>query len=275
MRVAQYCIHDSYPFKKDTVFELRPFTILEGDNLTGKTAMVEMLRRFFYNNADDNDYVRFVDSDEKIYADKTTADDRQIEWSALPMHSVSTDPYDYVVDDDDKLLGMMAEYFNPFVRHSSAFRDMCWKTSDNKSSRSLRNMLQKIGVILRNDRYVRQVIYIDKPEQFLSSPNVAMLTSVLMKIASEGKIEFIIETHSQTVLDRARIEIREGRELLDYNDLSFIHFAESSKGVTEVSNISFDKMANMQGVPTGYHDWDYYECKRLMGFSDDENGEES
>ena len=267
MRIAQYCIHDNYPFAKDSTFELRPFTILEGDNLTGKTAMVDMLNRFTHSNANPDDYVRLVDSDDKIYADKTTADDRQINWSALPLHSVSTDPYDYVIDDDNKLIDMMSEYYNPFVGHSSVFRDACWKTSNNKSSRSLRNMLQKIGKILSNNRYARQTIYIDKPEQYLSSPNVAMLTSTLMKIASECEIDFIIETHSQVVLDRTRIEIREGGNLLDHNDLSFIHFAESPKGVTEVSNISFDKMANMTGMPTDYHRWNYHEYRRLMAFT--------
>ena len=269
MRIAQYSIHDRFPFAKDTVFELRPFTILEGDNLTGKTAMVEMLRRFAYGNADPDDYVRLVDSDEKIYADKTTADDRRINWSALPIHSVFTDPYNHVIDDNQALIDMMEKYFDTYLGYSSVFRDMCWKTSDNKTSRYLRNVIANVGRILADERHVRQTIYIDKPEQFLSTRNVALLTSVLMKIVYEGKIDFIIETHSQSVLDRARIEVREDRNLLDHKDLSFIYFQESKKGVTEVSNISFDKMANMTGSPTDYHQWRYDEYKRLIGHTCD------
>ena len=270
MRVAQYSIHDSFPFKIDTVFEIRPFTILEGDNITGKSAMVEMLTRFFHRNADDEDYVRLVDSDEKIYADKTTADDIRINWSAMPLHTVGTDPYDGVVDDNNVLANLLAKYTNSMGCISKAFSDSEWRTSYSSCARSLRNMLFKVARIWKDDKYVWQMIHIDKPERYLSERNVALLTTVLMQIASEGKVGFIIETHSQAVIDRARIEIREGRGVLDHKDLSLIHFAHSDKTIlSDVSNISFDKMSNMRGTPDGYHDWEWSEHKRLMGFIND------
>lgn len=75
---------------------------------------------------------------------------------------------------------------------------------------------------------------------------------------------FVIETHSDAMIDRARIDIRQGR--ISYKDVSLIYFESNRSHEVRVHNISFDKMANLINVPEGYRDFFLKETDRLMGF---------
>ncbi|MYI92935.1 hypothetical protein F4083_01210 [Candidatus Poribacteria bacterium] len=86
-----------------------------------------------------------------------------------------------------------------------------------------------------------------------------------MKLANQGKQSFIIETHSDYLIDRARIEIRKGT--IKPEDVSLIYF-ESKGNIVNVHNIGFDKMANMMGVPKHFRKFFIIESKRLMGFKE-------
>ena len=80
-----------------------------------------------------------------------------------------------------------------------------------------------------------------------------------------GNRAFIVETHSDYMIDRARIEIRKGN--IRPEDVSLIYF-EPKGNVVKVHNISFDKMGNMEGVPPHYREFFMTEYRRLMGFED-------
>ena len=87
----------------------------------------------------------------------------------------------------------------------------------------------------------------------------------MARLANKGTGLFIVETHSDYMLDRARIDIIRGNIPLE--DVSLIYF-EPKGNIVKVHNIGFDKMANMEGVPPHYRDFFLKESKRLMGFED-------
>ena len=106
---------------------------------------------------------------------------------------------------------------------------------------------------------------LQQPEIHLHPRVQAELSSLLATIASQGKRSFIIETHSDYMIDRARIEIRRGA--IRPEDVSLIYLEPKGRAV-KVHNISFDNMANMNDVPTHYGEFFLKETNRLMGFED-------
>ena len=106
---------------------------------------------------------------------------------------------------------------------------------------------------------------LQQPEVHLHPRAQAELSSLLAALASQGRRSFIIETHSDYMIDRARIEIKKGN--IRPEDVSLIYLEPKGR-VVKVHNISFDKMANMEGVPPHYGEFFLKETNRLMGFRD-------
>ena len=106
---------------------------------------------------------------------------------------------------------------------------------------------------------------LQQPEVHLHPRAQAELSSLLVKLANKGNQSFIVETHSDYMIDRARIEIIRGN--IRPQDVSLIYF-EPKGNIVKVHNISFDKMANMAGVPSHYGKFFLKESKRLLGFKD-------
>ncbi len=106
---------------------------------------------------------------------------------------------------------------------------------------------------------------LQQPEVHLHPTAQAQLSSLLASSASHGDQSFIVETHSDYMIDRARIEIRKGT--ISPNDVSLIYLEPKGR-VVKVHNISFDKMGNMTGVPTHYRGFFMTEYRHLMGFED-------
>ena len=106
---------------------------------------------------------------------------------------------------------------------------------------------------------------LQQPEIHLHPRAQAQLSSLLVTAASQGGRTFIVETHSDYMIDRARIEIRKGTIPSEFVSLIYL---EPKGNVVKVHNISFDKMANMEGVPPHYGEFFLQETNRLMGFGD-------
>ena len=104
---------------------------------------------------------------------------------------------------------------------------------------------------------------LQQPEVHLHPRAQAELSSLLATLASGGNRAFIVETHSDYMIDRARVEIRKGN--IRPEDVSLIYL-EPRGNVAKVHNISFDKMANMEGVPPHYGEFFLKEYRQLMGF---------
>ena len=106
---------------------------------------------------------------------------------------------------------------------------------------------------------------LQQPEVHLHPRAQAQFSSLLVKLASKYRQSFIIETHSDYMIDRARIEIRKGN--IKPEDVSLIYF-EPKRNIVKVHNIGFDEMGNMIDVPPHYRNFFLKESKRLMGFED-------
>ena len=108
---------------------------------------------------------------------------------------------------------------------------------------------------------------LQQPEVHLHPRAQAELSSLLATAAGRrrGGQSFIVETHSDYMVDRARVEIRKGT--IRPEDVSLIYL-EPKRNVVNVHNISFDKMGNMEGVPPHYREFFLKETDRLMGFED-------
>ena len=117
----------------------------------------------------------------------------------------------------------------------------------------------------RNDPMQSFFSLLQQPEIHLHPKAQAELSSLLVKLANKGDQSFIVETHSDYMIDRARIDIIRGN--IRPEDVSLIYF-EPKGNIVKVHNISFDKMANMVGVPPHYGEFFLKESKRLLGFKD-------
>ena len=106
---------------------------------------------------------------------------------------------------------------------------------------------------------------LQQPEVHLHPRAQAELSSLMATFAGQHQRTFIVETHSDYMIDRARIEIRKGT--IRPEDVSLIYLEPKGRTV-KVHNISFDEMANMIGVPKHYGEYFLTETNRLMGFED-------
>ena len=121
--------------------------------------------------------------------------------------------------------------------------------------------------VSKNDQHTTRSSFslLQQPEIHLHPRAQAEFSSLLVKLANKGNQSFIVETHSDYMIDRARIDIRKGN--IRPEDVSLIYF-EPKRNIVNVHNISFDKMGNMEGVPPHYRQFFLKESKRLMGFED-------
>lgn len=108
-------------------------------------------------------------------------------------------------------------------------------------------------------------ILLQQPEVHLHPRAQAAFSSLLAELSSKGNCSYIVETHSDYMIDRARIEIRKGNIRAD--DVSLIYF-EPKRNTVNVHNITFDDMGNLNNVPKHYRDFFLLETDRLMGFEE-------
>ena len=106
---------------------------------------------------------------------------------------------------------------------------------------------------------------LQQPEVHLHPRAQAELSSLFTTLATQENRSFIIETHSDYMIDRARIEIRKGN--ISPESVSLIYF-EPKRNIVRGHNIRFDEMANMIDVPPHYRQFFLKESERLMGFED-------
>ena len=119
--------------------------------------------------------------------------------------------------------------------------------------------------ILSSNSHEMDFSLLQQPEVHLHPRAQAELSSLLGKLASQSNRSFIVETHSDYMIDRARIDIRKGN--IKPEDVSLIYFEPKGR-VVNVHNIGFDKEANLTNFPTHYRDFFLKESKRLMGFKE-------
>ena len=113
------------------------------------------------------------------------------------------------------------------------------------------------------ERAKRTRFLLQQPEVHLHPSAQAELASLFVKSVTKTKHSFLIETHSDYMLDRTRIEIRQGN--ISPNDVSFIYLESVKEGV-KAHNMSIDKNGNLNGAPASYRRFFIKESNRFLGF---------
>jgi len=101
-----------------------------------------------------------------------------------------------------------------------------------------------------------------QPEVHLHPRAQAALSSLLIKMTKETNQKYIVETHSEFMVDRVRIEMRRGN--IDHNDVSLAYFEADGDSV-KIHNIFFDAMGNIENAPNNYNSFFIKEAENLFG----------
>ena len=104
-----------------------------------------------------------------------------------------------------------------------------------------------------------------QPEVHLHPKCQAELSSLLVSLVERQGHNFVIETHSDYMVDRARIEIMKKR--ISPEDVSLIYLEPTGNHV-KVHNITFDEHANLLSAPVSYREFFLKESDKLLGFNE-------
>ena len=108
-----------------------------------------------------------------------------------------------------------------------------------------------------------RMFLLQQPEVHLHPRGQAELASLFVEACGKRGNRFLIETHSDYIIDRIRISVRKG--LLKSDDVSILYFEPAGAAVT-IHNLTLDEDGNLQDVPAGYRDFFVKETDRLLGF---------
>ena len=112
----------------------------------------------------------------------------------------------------------------------------------------------------------RTTFLLQQPEAHLHPRAQAEFSTFLAKSVSKKGHSFLIETHSDYIIDRMRISVRD--EIIKPDDVSILYFEpEKRGGAVKIHNIKMDKQGNLIDVPPGYRDFFMKESDELLGFS--------
>ena len=109
----------------------------------------------------------------------------------------------------------------------------------------------------------RTTFLMQQPEVHLHPRGQAELSSLLVNLVKQGEHKFIVETHSDHMVDRTRIEIMKKR--IAPEDISLIYLEPAGNSI-KVHNIEFDEQANLLGAPGSYREFFLRESDKLLGF---------
>ncbi len=104
---------------------------------------------------------------------------------------------------------------------------------------------------------------LQQPEVHLHPRGQAELASLFVKSFKKHGDRFLIETHSDFIVDRMRIAVREGR--LNAEDVSILYFEPTGNAV-DIHSMTLDGYGNLENVPPSYRQFFLKETDQLLGF---------
>ena len=111
----------------------------------------------------------------------------------------------------------------------------------------------------------KSAFLLQQPEVHLHPRGQAELASLFVQAFRRSGNRFLIETHSDYVVDRVRISVRKG--LLKPDDVSILYFEPGDSAVA-IRNLTLDEHGNLLDAPRGYRDFFEKETDELLGFAD-------
>ena len=105
-----------------------------------------------------------------------------------------------------------------------------------------------------------QIFFLQQPEVHLHPSAQAALGSLFSTVSSEQK-QLIIETHSDYLINRVRMDIRDKKNGIQARDISILFF--ESRGLdVEIHSINIDSYGNVLGAPSSYRKFFMEEIER-------------
>ncbi|MBM4258069.1 MAG: DUF3696 domain-containing protein [Deltaproteobacteria bacterium] len=108
----------------------------------------------------------------------------------------------------------------------------------------------------------RSNFLLQQPEVHLHPKAQAELGSFLAVLAKEHKKRFIIETHSDYLVDRIRMDIRDKKSLTP-DDVAILYFERTDRGV-QIHPLELDRDGNIVNAPSTYRQFFLAEERRLL-----------
>ncbi len=108
-----------------------------------------------------------------------------------------------------------------------------------------------------------EMFLLQQPEVHLHPRAQAALGSLFCNLAASGK-QIIVETHSDYIIDRARMDIRDGKTGLKPDDISILYFERDELDVN-IHSIRMDEDGNFWDAPPGYRRFFSDETRRYIG----------
>ena len=122
--------------------------------------------------------------------------------------------------------------------------------------------LPVLAEILRPDS--AQMLLFQQPEVHLHPSAQAALGSLFCSAAAAGR-QLIVETHSDYIVDRVLLDIRDKRTDLKPDDVSILYFKRADHAVT-IHSIRIDAEGNVLDAPEGYRKFFKDELQRVIDY---------
>ena len=108
-----------------------------------------------------------------------------------------------------------------------------------------------------------QIFLLQQPEIHLHPRAQAELGSLFCELAAQGR-QLIVETHSDYLMDRVRMDIRDKKSSLTHDDVSILYFEHGDLDV-KIHSLRLDKMGNVLDAPPSYGQFFMEETRRSIG----------
>ena len=122
-------------------------------------------------------------------------------------------------------------------------------------------VLPVITELLRPDG--PRMFLMQQPEVHLHPSAQAALGSLFCTVAATDR-QIVVETHSDHLLDRVRMDVRDRKTKLKPEDVSILYFERTGLDVT-IHSIRIDEQGNIIDAPNGYRQFFMEETARSLG----------
>jgi hypothetical protein len=109
-----------------------------------------------------------------------------------------------------------------------------------------------------------RLFLLQQPEVHLHPIAQAELGSFMVALAKTQNKRFLIETHSDYLVDRIRMDIREKKHGLRPEDVAFLYF-EREAGEVRIHHLNLDDQGDIVNAPPGYRKFILQEERRFLG----------
>ena len=104
---------------------------------------------------------------------------------------------------------------------------------------------------------------LQQPEVHLHPQAQAALGTLFCSVAANGR-QLVVETHSDYIIDRVRMDVRDQTTGLKPEDVSILYFEPRDLAV-KIHSIRLDEMGNVLDSPPGYRQFFMEEIRRSIG----------